>query len=106
MAEPNNGLVVGSARILVLDADGPSNRSTLDATLGLLFAAGGIDRRATDLRVYDAQTDELLASRRFSGRRSAERARRLLAGLAGPDGTEPVDWPGELSRLADGAPTP
>lgn len=100
MAEPNNGLVVGGVRLLVLDAHGQSERP-LDAALGLLFAAAGADRRASELRVYDAESHELVTSRRFRGRRSAERARTVLADLAGPDGTEPVDWVGELAVLDD-----
>jgi len=101
MAEPNNGMVVGPVRLLVLDVDG-ARRSPFDVLIQTLLA-DSVGRKAADARVYDADTDELLASKRFSNRRSAERARTLLAGLAGPDGTAAVDWVGELALLAGGA---
>lgn len=95
VAEPNNGLVVGPVRLVVVD------RNSQDGWRELFRNAMWVPvrRGPTELRVYAVDGDLLLADRTFSTHASAERARSLLAGLAGPDGTDLVDWIGELAAL-------
>lgn len=108
MAVPNNGVVAGPVRIVVLDTSGPArgNGTLWDNALDLVLAALAEERSPAELRVYREGTGELLARSRFADRKAADRARRLLVGLVDGTGTDAaaIDWPGELARLGGATP--
>ena len=93
MTEPNNGVIVGDVRIVVLDLSSQGGwRALFRDALWIPVRKG-----PAEVRIYPMDDDAPIATATFATHHTAERARTLLAGLAGPDD---VDWRGELARLA------